>query len=91
MYKVKTTNQYKKDLKRVADNRNLVVEIENVVKLLANNDIPLPQKFRDHSLKGQFAEFRECHIRPDWLLVYKKDKNELVLLLIRTGTHAHIF
>jgi mRNA interferase YafQ len=91
MYEVAETNQYKKDLKRIASKPELVKAINFVVRLLAENDIPLPEKYKDHQLKGKFAEFRECHIYPDWLLVYKKTKKDLILLLIGTGTHSHIF
>ena len=91
MYEVAETNQYKKDLKRIASQPKLVKEINAVVRLLSENDIPLPEKYKYHQLRGQFAEFRECHVRPDWLLVYKKTKKELILLLVGTGTHSHIF
>jgi mRNA interferase YafQ len=91
MYKLTNTNQYKKDLKRIASHPDLVKEINNVVRLLATDDTPLPEQYRDHPLKGKYAGFRECHIRPDWLLVYKKEKNELVLMLVRTGSHSYIF
>jgi len=91
MYKVANTNRYNKDLKRIASNPKLVQEINDVVRLLAASDVPLPQKYQDHQLKGKFIEFRECHIRPDWLLVYKKTAKDLILALIRTGTHADLF
>jgi len=90
MYKVKTTSRYKKDLKYIQDNRELIYEIDTIVTLLAEDDAPLPEKYKDHSLKGQYAEFRECHIRPNWLLVYQKTKKDLILLLIATGTHSYI-
>ena len=91
MYKLINTNQYKKDLKRIASNPDLVKDINNVVHLLATNDIPLPEQYKDHPLKGKYSGFRECHIRPDWLLVYQKDRKDLILILIRTGTHSYIF
>ena len=91
MYKVKITRKYKKDLKHIQDNRKLVEEIDTVVTLLAADDTPLPEKYKDFPLKGTFAEFRECHIRPDWLLVYQKNIKELILLLVGTGTHSHLF
>jgi mRNA interferase YafQ len=62
-----------------------------VVALLSENDNPLPKEYKDHPLKGKYAGFGECHIRPDWLLVYQKNKNELILLLARTNTHSEIF
>ena len=91
MYKVKNTGKYKKDLKRIAANTALVKEINTVVRLLSTDDTPLPEIYKDHPLKGQLAGFRECHVRPDWLLVYKKTKEELILLLVGTGTHSHLF
>jgi len=91
MYKITNTNQYEKDLKRIASNPKLVKEINDVVRLLAANDIPLPKKHKDHQLKGKFAGLRECHIRPNWLLIYKKTGKDLILALIRTSTHAELF
>ena len=91
MYKITTTNKYKKDLKRTISKTNLIEEIEKVVFLLSSNDNPLPQKYKDHCLKGNYKEFRECHIQPDWLLIYKKDKKDLILLLLRTGSHSELF
>ena len=91
MYKLINTNQYKKDLKRIAFDPELVKEINNVVRLLATDDTPLPEKYKDHSLKGKYLGLRECHIRPDWLLIYKKEKQILTLALIRTGTHSDLF
>ena len=91
MYKITISNKYKKDLKRVKSNTTLIKEINATVRLLSESDTPLPEKYNDHQLKGKFAEFRECHIRPDWLLVYKKTKKDLILMLVRTGSHSHIF
>ena len=91
MYNVYTTNRYEKDFKRIVSNKQLIEEIETVITALATDDTPLPEKHKDHPLKGKYADFRECHIRPDWLLVYKKTKQDLVLLLVRTGSHSHIF
>ena len=51
----------------------------------------LDEQYHDHSLSGNYEGFRECHIEPDWLLVYKIDKNELILYLFRTGTHSDLF
>ena len=59
-----------------------------VIDLLAN-EIPLPEQYRDHSLKGNYKNFRECHIEPDWLLIYYIKDN--CLFLVYTGTHSDIF
>ena len=91
MYSIYRTSKYRKDLKAIAYNKKLVDEIGVVVALLSENDTPLPEKYNDHQLKGRFVEFRECHVRPNWLLVYKKTKEDLILMLICTGTHAKLF
>ena len=91
MYKVKPTKKFRKDFKRIASDKKLVDEISVVVDLLSANDNPLPAKYQDHQLEGKYAVYRECHVRPDWLLVYQKNKNELILLLARTNTHSEIF
>lgn len=86
------SGQYKKDLKR-ARKRNLPeAELNQVIFDLAN-DIPLSPDKKDHTLSGSLAGFRECHIQPDWLLVYNKEDNgDLhILNLIRTGTHSDLF
>ncbi|MBR1578561.1 MAG: type II toxin-antitoxin system YafQ family toxin [Bacteroidales bacterium] len=86
------SGQYKKDLKR-ARKRNLPeAELNQVIFDLAN-DIPLSPDRKDHTLSESLAGFRECHIQPDWLLVYNKEDNgELhILNLIRTGTHSDLF
>jgi len=63
---------------------------DEVIKMLAN-DIPLPEKFRDHALVGDWRGFRECHVTPDWLLVYKKtDNGELLLVLTRLASHSEL-
>lgn len=90
MLKIVFSNRFKKDLK-IAEKRGLnLSELENVIVLLAKN-VPLPEKYHDHALVGMYADFRECHIKPDWLLVYSKDEEELELFLFRTGTHSDLF
>ena len=90
MLKISFTNQYLKDLE-LMKHRNLPKsELDEVVRLLSEEQ-PLLPKHNDHGLKGRFSGYRECHIRPDWLLIYKKDKQILTLVLIRTGTHSDLF
>ena len=90
MLKISFTNQYLKDLE-LMKRRNLPKsELDEVVKLLSEEK-PLLAKHKDHSLKGNFVGYRECHIRPDWLLIYKIDKQILTLVLTRTGTHSDLF
>ena len=64
--------------------------LEEVISILANQE-PLPEKFRDHSLLGKYTGCRECHITPDWLLIYEIDGDELILYLTRTGSHSDLF
>ena len=91
MREIVLAHQYKKDLKR-ARRRNLPEdELNSVIKDLAN-DVQLAQDKHDHQLYGDFAGCRECHIQPDWLLIYTKEDNVIgILNLIRTGTHSDLF
>ena len=86
------SGQYKKDLK-LARKRNLPEDELNKVIFNLANDISLPQENKDRALSGNLAGFRECHIKPDWLLIYgKEDNGELhILNLVRTGTHSDLF
>lgn len=90
MLEIKFTSKFKKDyklIKKCGMNINLLKEIVNK---LANN-IPLEEKFKDHELMGNYKGFRECHIQPDWLLIYLIEDNKLTLTLSRTGTHSDLF
>ena len=89
-FKIKWTKQYKKDIKIAKKRRYKIEELQEVVFQLAN-DLPLDEKYRDHALEGNWANHRECHIRSDWLLIYQKKGEVLVLELSRTGTHADLF
>ena len=89
-YTVKHTTQFKKDFK-LAIKRGLKIKLlEDVVKTLASGT-PLDEKYRDHALSGNWSGFRECHILPDWLLIYRIENDVLVLTLTRTGTHSDLF
>lgn len=89
-YTVKTTTQFKKDYK-LAIKRGLKIDLlEKIVQSLADG-IPLPEKNKDHALTGNWVGHRECHILPDWLLVYRVEDDVLVLSLARTGTHSDLF
>ncbi|MCD8106665.1 MAG: type II toxin-antitoxin system YafQ family toxin [Oscillospiraceae bacterium] len=70
-------------------NKNIDLLFDVIDKLA--NDEPLEAKFRDHSLTGDYISFRECHIEPNWLLIYKKEADILVLLLQRVGSHSELF
>ena len=88
--KVRETSRFKKDLKRMRRQGRDMTVLRRVVAMLSFGE-PLPSKFRDHPLKGNRQGLRECHIEPDWLLIYKIEKDVLVLALSRTGTHADLF
>ncbi len=90
MLKIVPSNQFKKDLKLAIKRKANIKELENVVDTLAKG-FKLDKKYRDHELKGSYKSFRECHINPDWLLIYKIEKNELELFLFKTGSHADLF
>ena len=67
-----------------------VEDLDKAVAILASG-APLPKEYDDHPLSGNYAGYRECHIAPDWLLVYQKNDRTLILLLTRTGTHSDLF
>jgi mRNA interferase YafQ len=81
---------FKRDFKRMVRRGYDIRLLEEVITLLANEQT-LPEKYRDHRLIGDYTNCRECHITPDWLLVYQIDNNELILYLTRTGTHSDLF
>lgn len=87
---VKPTTQFKKDYK-LAMKRRLAMELlDGIIAALAMGE-PLPEKNKDHALTGNWAGHRECHILPDWLLIYRIEDGVLVLTLSRTGTHSDLF
>ena len=92
MLKVEFTAQFKKDYKLAVKRGCDPDELQTVVTLLINEQ-PLPEKYRDHALTNSrnYKDMRECHIEPDWLLVYKVCQDMLILRLIRTGTHSDLF
>lgn len=90
MMKIKFHNLFKKDIKRIRKRGYNLKLLENIVQKLANEE-RLPSSNKDHALVGDYEGFRECHITPDWILVYRKNKEELILLLSRTGTHSDLF
>lgn len=90
MYKLRPTTKFQKDLKR-AQNRGYDLSLlTEILKKLVNGEI-LPEKNRDHSLTGNYTGCRECHVAPDWLLIYEISHDELILYLTRTGTHSDLF
>ena len=89
-YTLKPTSKFQKDLKRIQKRGYDISLLTEIIKKLANGE-QLPEKNRDHSLSGEYSGCRECHITPDWLLVYEVDNGELILYLTRTGTHSDLF
>lgn len=89
-YEIKPSNQFKKDLKLAAKRGYRIELLTDVVKKLANGET-LDPKYKDHQLTGNFGICRECHIAPDWLLIYQINNNELILYLMRTGSHSDLF
>ena len=89
IYEIRQTTRFKKDY-RLARKRGADISLlREIIVKLADNEL-LPDKNRDHALSGDWAGFRECHIAPDWLLIYKKDDDILVLTLMRTGSHSDL-
>lgn len=90
MYEIVPSNQFKKDIKAAQKRGYDLDKIKKVITALANGET-LEAKYRDHSLVGDYYGYRECHIQPDWLLVYQIDGERLILFLARTGTHSDLF
>lgn len=84
------TTKFKKDYKlAIKRNRNIDL-LDNIIRALSRGET-LPEKYKDHELTGDWTGHRECHIQPDWLLIYRIEDNVLVLTLSRTGTHSDLF
>ena len=89
-YTIKTTAEFRRQYK-LMNKRHLDLELlDAVIEKLANGE-KLATKYRDHVLSGKYKGMHECHVKPDWLLVYKIDNEVLVLTLVSTGTHADLF
>ncbi len=89
-YRIRPTARFQKDLKRVQKRGYDLSLLTVILKKLADGEA-LPEKNRDHSLSGDYSGCRECHIAPDWLLIYEIADDELILYLTRTGTHSDLF
>ena len=90
MYRIVATVKFKKDLKTVMKRGYNMKLMDEVVTKLSNGEA-LPEKNKDHALVGNYVGKRECHITPDWLLIYEIDNGELILYLTRTGSHSDLF
>lgn len=90
MLTLRTTTQFRKDYK-LAKKRGCNLDLLDKVLNILLNEEPLEEKYRDHALTGNYFGFRECHIQPDWLLIYMINNDELILTAARTGTHSDLF
>lgn len=90
MLKVRYSSKFKKDFKTIVKRGYNIALFEEVLNLL-REDCILPEKYNDHALKGDYSGHRECHITPDWLLIYKKENDMITLSLTRTGSHSDLF
>ena len=89
-YDIQFTSQFKKDLKLAKKQNKNFDKLFEVINILANGGT-LDAKYRDHSLAGNYKGTRECHIEPNWLLIYEIQGDALVLMLYRLGTHSELF
>jgi mRNA interferase YafQ len=90
MYTIKPSTKFEKDLKRVNKRGWKIASLTGIIKELAAGK-KLLEKHRDHDLVGNFTGLRECHIEPDWLLIYEVDRDNLTLYLVRTGSHSDLY
>jgi len=90
MYEVKPTTKFQKDLKLVEKRGYNIDLLLEVIKKLAAGET-LEKRHKDHPLKGEYKDCRECHITPDWILIYEIENDTLFLYLMRTGTHSDLF
>lgn len=88
-YEIKMSSKFKKDLRAAKKSGHDLNELDKIVRMLAEGK-KLPPKNRDHDLHGNFEGAHECHIEPDWLLIYQYNNNELILYLISTGSHSNL-
>jgi mRNA interferase YafQ len=90
MYTICYTNRFKQDLKRCIKRGLDCSKLEKVIDLLQNEG-NLPKEYRAHKLTGKYSECWECHIKPDWLLVWQQNDSDLIILLMNTGSHSDLF
>lgn len=89
-YIIEMSSKFKKDYKLIKKRGYDLSLLKEVIDILANGE-KLPERYHDHNLSGEYSGCRECHILPDWLLVYRIEKDLLILGLTRTGTHSDLF
>ena len=89
-YDIKKSSAFKRAIKKFENQKKVLEKIEIIIDTLAD-DIPLEPKHKDHALRGEYIGYRECHIEPDLLLIYKKQEDILVLVCFRLGSHSELF
>ncbi len=90
MYKPVFSSRFKKDIKLAVKRGKDLEKLSAVVELLCEGN-PLPKQYKDHPLAGDYSGFRDCHIEPDWVMIYRIENSQVQLILARTGTHADLF
>jgi len=90
MLEIEFTNKMKRDVRLMKKRGKDMTKLTAALNLLANR-IPMPERYRDHRLTGNLKDFRECHIEPDWLLIYQILEDKLILSASGTGTHSDLF
>ena len=90
MFKPVYSNRFKKDVQLALKRGKRLDKLSTVIELLCTGN-PLPGHYKDHPLAGNYSGFRDCHIEPDWIMIYRIENNQLQLLLARTGTHSDLF
>ena len=89
-YEIQRTSQFKRDYKSAKKRGYDMQRLKDVITILANGE-QLPPQCNNHPLSGIYAGYQECHIEPDWLLIYRITESQLILVLYRTGTHSDLF
>ena len=91
-YEIKTTTNFKKQLRKIAKQGKSIKKLVEVIEMLANEE-QLDERYKDHELVNDryYKDCRECHVAPDWLLIYKRKNDQLVLLLFSTGSHSELY
>lgn len=90
MFELKTTSAFRKDFKKLRKRGTNLNKLDFVITKLLNGEV-LEERFKDHALIGNYIGFRECHIEPDFLLIYCVDNNKLILTAVRVGSHSDLF
>jgi mRNA interferase YafQ len=90
MLEIEFTNKMKRDVKLMKKRGKDISKLTKTLNLLASRE-PMPKRYHDHQLSGDLKDFRECHIEPNWLLIYRIFENKLILSASGTGTHSDLF